>query len=99
MIRRPPRSTLFPYTTLFRSDVRIEVVSSGCAVGAIREQIVVVAGTRDDVDQIASPRVLIWSAAKRRQVGRVVSVIGLVLLQSRDHLLHYVAGFALLRIE
>src|SRR2546425_6083197 len=26
MIRRPPRSTLFPYTTLFRSQV------SGCAV-------------------------------------------------------------------
>src|SRR3712207_6954887 len=23
MIRRPPRSTLFPYTTLFRSDTRI----------------------------------------------------------------------------
>src|SRR3712207_8142543 len=23
MIRRPPRSTLFPYTTLFRSDVRL----------------------------------------------------------------------------
>src|SRR6266581_7713520 len=23
MIRRPPRSTLFPYTTLFRSDVQI----------------------------------------------------------------------------
>src|SRR3712207_8948564 len=23
MIRRPPRSTLFPYTTLFRSDARI----------------------------------------------------------------------------
>src|SRR5437762_10508968 len=22
MLRRPPRSTLFPYTTLFRSDVR-----------------------------------------------------------------------------
>src|SRR5260221_3314908 len=25
MIRRPPRSTLFPYTTLFRSDVGILV--------------------------------------------------------------------------
>src|SRR5438034_4980763 len=25
MIRRPPRSTLFPYTTLFRSDVDILV--------------------------------------------------------------------------
>src|SRR3712207_9284987 len=24
MIRRPPRSTLFPYTTLFRSDERAE---------------------------------------------------------------------------
>src|SRR3712207_8742516 len=24
MIRRPPRSTLFPYTTLFRSSVRVE---------------------------------------------------------------------------
>src|SRR2546430_17418499 len=25
MIRRPPRSTLFPYTTLFRSDVPVVV--------------------------------------------------------------------------
>src|SRR5258705_4888647 len=25
MIRRPPRSTLFPYTTLFRSSVQVEV--------------------------------------------------------------------------
>src|SRR3712207_9342742 len=25
MIRRPPRSTLFPYTTLFRSDVDVVV--------------------------------------------------------------------------
>src|SRR5256885_10516411 len=30
MIRRPPRSTLFPYTTLFRSD---QVVSPGRSVG------------------------------------------------------------------
>src|SRR3712207_9539093 len=28
MIRRPPRSTLFPYTTLFRSEVRVVVVTS-----------------------------------------------------------------------
>src|SRR3712207_7416794 len=27
MIRRPPRSTLFPYTTLFRSDPTIVVVA------------------------------------------------------------------------
>src|SRR2546426_4664482 len=29
MIRRPPRSTLFPYTTLFRSQ-------DGCALGALK---------------------------------------------------------------
>src|SRR2546426_3048841 len=28
MIRRPPRSTLFPYTTLFRSDRRRSVTAS-----------------------------------------------------------------------
>src|SRR5947209_10193583 len=27
MIRRPPRSTLFPYTTLFRSDRKITIES------------------------------------------------------------------------
>src|SRR2546430_10293130 len=26
MIRRPPRSTLFPYTTLFRSELDVEVL-------------------------------------------------------------------------
>src|SRR2546422_3932888 len=29
MIRRPPRSTLFPYTTLFRSDVAVEAMKAG----------------------------------------------------------------------
>src|SRR5438552_11671807 len=31
MIRRPPRSTLFPYTTLFRSRLRIDRASGACA--------------------------------------------------------------------
>src|SRR5689334_24233891 len=30
MIRRPPRSTLFPYTTLFRSDFHIQRDRLGC---------------------------------------------------------------------
>src|SRR3712207_7691951 len=29
MIRRPPRSTLFPYTTLFRSEVQLRADSLG----------------------------------------------------------------------
>src|SRR3989442_10695771 len=28
MIRRPPRSTLFPYTTLFRSQERVEAMKA-----------------------------------------------------------------------
>src|SRR2546429_9948553 len=35
MIRRPPRSTLFPYTTLFRSLAVLSVVASFCAVAAL----------------------------------------------------------------
>src|SRR5256884_6296898 len=29
MIRRPPRSTLFPYTTLFRSIIKIDLLGLG----------------------------------------------------------------------
>src|SRR2546425_4462412 len=32
MIRRPPRSTLFPYTTLFRSVIHDEVEPRQCAL-------------------------------------------------------------------
>src|SRR3712207_9220550 len=32
MIRRPPRSTLFPYTTLFRSDADLPLGRTGLAL-------------------------------------------------------------------
>src|SRR2546426_5904805 len=32
MIRRPPRSTLFPYTTLFRSEIFCRRGARGCAL-------------------------------------------------------------------
>src|SRR5436309_15942064 len=35
MIRRPPRSTLFPYTTLFRSTRRREELSRGVPVDGL----------------------------------------------------------------
>src|SRR3712207_8109839 len=46
MIRRPPRSTLFPYTTLFRSRQRLHEVAAGArgddhghaALAVLREQ-------------------------------------------------------------
>src|SRR5258708_23684960 len=33
MIRRPPRSTLFPYTTLFRSDLLLQELAGVAARG------------------------------------------------------------------
>src|SRR3712207_8716808 len=39
MIRRPPRSTLFPYTTLFRSLLLIIVVSLGAPALAQKRNI------------------------------------------------------------
>src|SRR3712207_7395918 len=35
MIRRPPRSTLFPYTTLFRSESADEVDHAGPLLGGV----------------------------------------------------------------
>src|SRR3954469_26078433 len=36
MIRRPPRSTLFPYTTLFRSAGACRAARGSCAAGSVR---------------------------------------------------------------
>src|SRR3712207_7751377 len=36
MIRRPPRSTLFPYTTLFRSACKSSTASLAWAIAAVR---------------------------------------------------------------
>src|SRR5256885_14040946 len=50
MIRRPPRSTLFPYTTLFRSDV-LEVAQHDAALEPGRDlaHVVVEAAQRLDL--------------------------------------------------
>src|SRR5256886_8662504 len=39
MIRRPPRSTLFPYTTLFRSEIGGAVADSRPCLGRLRHDI------------------------------------------------------------
>src|SRR5690349_24026351 len=53
MIRRPPRSTLFPYTTLFRShhEHRLGMVARQPAHRAVIEVVVVVVRDQHDVDR------------------------------------------------
>src|SRR2546427_9190026 len=56
MIRRPPRSTLFPYTTLFRSDavehleeLRVQVGAGGAeghVAGQVEDDVLALAGDR-----------------------------------------------------
>src|SRR5256885_9243177 len=50
MIRRPPRSTLFPYTTLFRSDDALE---AGLAVVVVDDRLL----EREEVEVLVLERV------------------------------------------
>src|SRR3712207_7856450 len=63
MIRRPPRSTLFPYTTLFRSDVAkrlrrlpAELPQVHLVLGQEEAAAVALGEVEDVVDQGAEPR-------------------------------------------
>src|SRR5688572_33019268 len=56
MIRRPPRSTLFPYTTLFRSDDRVEATGGMAGVVRLAERDVRDAGTRPDAQPVREGR-------------------------------------------
>src|SRR3712207_8278534 len=71
MIRRPPRSTLFPYTTLFRSERPLV-----CALGDLVEDVVVrpALAPRHDADVEATiTRHRGGSAAKDRKSTRLNS--------------------------
>src|SRR2546428_9290305 len=48
MIRRPPRSTLFPYTTLFRSDQLTRVDGTAGGVELVRTQEHLVRGRSEE---------------------------------------------------
>src|SRR4028118_2432004 len=47
MIRRPPRSTLFPYTTLFRSE-ELGLRSSTAIVIDLERRLILICGTRSE---------------------------------------------------
>src|SRR3712207_8285658 len=52
MIRRPPRSTLFPYTTLFRSSGEQTRVTTRTLYGPVQEDIALVEATFDLIKQV-----------------------------------------------
>src|SRR5258708_15428410 len=82
MIRRPPRSTLFPYTTLFRSVVAKVALEEGCdALATLVEE-----GGRNGLEllQQASCRTVGVPVCPKQ--GQVRSEEHTSELQSPDHL-------------
>src|SRR2546426_3290370 len=68
MIRRPPRSTLFPYTTLFRSveapaakagGLQFTVVTVGCLV-TVTAAAVALEGSEGDTSALHAPCNVVW---------------------------------------
>src|SRR2546426_3553168 len=57
MIRRPPRSTLFPYTTLFRSSQAVNVSATGASHSAprTRDRSSIRTSPKGDVSTIVPP--------------------------------------------
>src|SRR3712207_7215386 len=80
MIRRPPRSTLFPYTTLFRS--RRDQEPRGCA----HDQYAGAATGLLDVDRHHPRRLWPAEAARRRRTRSLRSEEHTSELQSRQYL-------------
>src|SRR5256885_3302658 len=60
MIRRPPRSTLFPYTTLFRSAARpsleeLAVVERQDALAVLADQLSIMCRSEEHTSELQSP--------------------------------------------
>src|SRR2546426_3659688 len=67
MIRRPPRSTLFPYTTLFRSVHKVTITDAAgvrAAVEQVRPELIFHLAAQIDV------RVSVESPAADAEIGR-----------------------------
>src|SRR3712207_7271363 len=80
MIRRPPRSTLFPYTTLFRSELRpLTLLADDATTLAVRERRIQVVGIdpRSQLTRRARPEALADPARSEEHTSE---------LQSRQYL-------------
>src|SRR2546422_6972789 len=80
MIRRPPRSTLFPYTTLFRSLDRAERRGTGCGGrrGALRR-----ARAAGDSDLLRRPRALDRSEEHTSELQSRLHLVCRLLLEKK----------------
>src|SRR5256886_12793218 len=102
MIRRPPRSTLFPYTTLFRSHVSLAPRPGWIALSALVVFLTyaiqveswrrVLAGWAQHLSYGRAARIWLVVNLGRYIPGKVWSVAGLVVLAQRAGVETWAAG-------
>src|SRR5256885_2784212 len=91
MIRRPPRSTLFPYTTLFRSNLEVDGGKYGLVVGAIpgAASLGSIHNPVSDVPTVAGLRLYDQSGADRKSTrlnsSHLVISYAVVCLKKKRH--------------
>src|SRR5437764_2487046 len=72
MIRRPPRSTLFPYTTLFRSRPRRRPGSTGHATNRVRAS--PRARSEEHTSELQSPMYLVCRLLLEKKKKNLISI-------------------------
>src|SRR5260221_9111050 len=80
MIRRPPRSTLFPYTTLFRSPAMLAQVKAEIAKGGLAKDDVPLPVTGNGTSSFARDR-----KSTRLNSSHTVISYAVFCLRSKEH--------------
>src|SRR5256885_8949661 len=98
MIRRPPRSTLFPYTTLFRSIPGGWPTTSGGSISSFTRRDPTCERSEEHTSELQSPcnlvcRLLLEKKKKHDISPRCVLRESVTVLYSRPHLCHSVRQF------
>src|SRR5437764_10611405 len=80
MIRRPPRSTLFPYTTLFRSMLLVTVTWFHCpgSVGKLTMSVPLTARSEEHTSELQSPMYLVCRLLLEKKKDRQNDTVTIV---------------------
>src|SRR5688572_33304894 len=97
MIRRPPRSTLFPYTTLFRSKFNKkhaarQIAKTLKSAVANAEQKALAANERFDVDDLVVSKAIVNGGQPLKRMHAAAQGRGTAILKRTSHVEIHVAS-------
>src|SRR5437763_7235976 len=83
-IRRPPRSTLFPYTTLFRSQAYDAIIigggpagaCSGAILGEYGHRVLILERSEEHTSELQSPMYLVCRLLLEKKKGESRIILG-----------------------